>query len=125
MLSAHQQPENFDPYSEHGFLCGQDQKEAKSSRVSDVLRSVAESHRYYMMSSRILLHPSRRHRRIRLLLTHPNGRNCPYLSKKARESVRLKHKRWQKYIYCKTEQNLNLYKRARNNATSENKNLTV
>ena len=50
---------------------------------------------------------------------HPNGRNCPYLSKKARETVRLKHKRWQKYIHCKTEQNLNLYKRARNNATSE------
>ena len=42
---------------------------------------------------------------------HPNGRNCPYLSKKARETVRLKHKRWQKYIHCKTEQNLNLYKK--------------
>ena len=48
---------------------------------------------------------------------HPSGKNCPFLSKKARETVR--HKRWQKYIHCKTEQNLNLYKRALNNETNE------
>ena len=46
-------------------------------------------------------------------------RNSPCLSKKARDAVKLKHQRWQKYIHCKTETNFNRYKRARNDATKE------
>ena len=46
-------------------------------------------------------------------------RNSPCLSKKARNAVKLKHQRWQKYIHCKTETKFNRYKRARNDATKE------
>ncbi|KAJ8317950.1 hypothetical protein KUTeg_003041 [Tegillarca granosa] len=44
VMSENRLPENFDPNAEHGFTCEQSEKPFKTSRVTDVLRSVAENH---------------------------------------------------------------------------------
>ena len=43
----------------------------------------------------------------------------PFITRSCLEAVKHKRKRWLKYIYCKTDQNFNLYKAARNDVTAK------
>ncbi|MES9881006.1 MAG: reverse transcriptase domain-containing protein, partial [Sedimenticola sp.] len=49
---------------------------------------------------------------------HDTCKNNPYIDSQSLESIRKKHQKWMKYKYCKSEQNYNNYKEARNNVTT-------
>ena len=51
---------------------------------------------------------------------NPNSiNNKSYIDKPTIQAIKQKHKRWIKYTHCKTQENFNLYKDARNKATEQ------
>ena len=52
-----------------------------------------------------------------------SGRNreeyIPYLTQSCYDAIRVKHQKWLKFKHCRTEENFNIYKSARNRVTAE------
>ena len=43
----------------------------------------------------------------------------PYLTQQCKDAIKIKHRKWKKYKYCKTEENYSAYKTERNKVVSE------
>ena len=50
------------------------------------------------------------------------GRNGPPITQSCLTAIKTKHKKWLKYKYCKSHENFNNYKSARNRVTLELRN---
>ena len=48
-----------------------------------------------------------------------SSKGSRYLSTSCIEAIKVKHRKWKKYKYCKTDQNFEIYKVARNRVTTE------
>ena len=47
------------------------------------------------------------------------GKNNPYITRNCLNAIKVKHRKWQKFKHCSTEQNYEIYKIARNTVTAE------
>lgn len=43
----------------------------------------------------------------------------PYLTQQCRDAIKIKHRKWKKYKYCKLEENFSSYKVERNKVVTE------
>ena len=43
----------------------------------------------------------------------------PYLTQQCRDAIKIKHRKWKKYTYCKSEENFSSYKVERNKVATE------
>ena len=43
----------------------------------------------------------------------------PYLTQKCKDTIKVKHRQWKKFKYCKTDENYSSYKTERNKVVSE------
>ena len=53
---------------------------------------------------------------------HNRGKNGPPITQSCLTAIKTKHKKWLKYKYCKSHENFNSYKSARNRVTLELRN---
>ncbi len=51
--------------------------------------------------------------------TPSKGKRSPFITTSCKEALRHKHTRWKKFTYCKSDENYNKYKQARNKVTTE------
>ena len=47
------------------------------------------------------------------------GKKTPYITQDCHNAIRKKHSKWEKYLHCKTNQNYEIYKDARNRVITE------